>query len=54
MLKDQQVIQDTSNVELSALQDQQRQYNLLVRDMREEMKKNEMLHGKMAAAQQPR
>ena len=43
--------QDSSNVDLSNLLEEHRQYNLLVRDMREEMKNNETLIEKIAAAQ---
>ena len=43
--------QDSSNVDLSNLLDEHRQYNLLVREMREEMKNNETFIEKIAAAQ---
>ena len=47
MLKDQQSILDSCSQKLQKLVDEQRHYNILVRDMRDEMKKNELWHAKM-------
>lgn len=50
LLREQQEVNEMANNELAGLVEQQRTYSLLVRDMREEMRRNEILTGKLAAS----
>jgi hypothetical protein len=51
-LMEQQKIHEIANEEYAKLVDEQRTYSLLLRDMREEMKKNEVLSAKLELKQQ--
>ena len=50
-LLDEVSLESSANAELASLMDQQRRYNFLVKELREEMKKNEKLHNSLAALQ---